>query len=323
MTTDLEILLITFNRAELLDRTLGQLHASPLAGCRVSVLDNASTDATPEVCARWAERFEDLHVIRHRLNVGGGPNFLRAIELAQARYTWVLADDDELDFSGCGDVLAALEEGTVDLIAVGGPGMDAWPTGRTSLGRLWADGQRVFNVLTFIPCLIFRTELFSARDLSEGYRHVEILFPQFPFLRSQLERDATIHVAEHPIVGRGGFSVPGSHLFFFVRWVRNARTLARREDAKQAIYGTEPTRARWIAVLVQGIMLERARFPERLLGELAELSRTLVGEQRLILLACAPLAFGPRRGYLALQAWRRRRLGLEGEDPSHTLEDRP
>jgi glycosyltransferase involved in cell wall biosynthesis len=321
---DLEILVITFNRAAELDRTLTALHASPFARCRVSVLDNASTDATPEVCARWAERFPDLRVVRHRRNVGGGPNYLRAIELTRARYTWVLADDDDLDFARCGDVVAALEEGTVDLLAVGGPGHDEWPTGRTSLRRIWDRGGRVYSVLTFVPSLVFRTELFTDFDMADGYRHVDMLFPQFPFVRRQLARDATIHVAEHPIVHRGGWSVPGSHLWFFVRWVRNCHTIDDRAEVKRAIYGIEPSRTRWISVLAQGIMLERAHFPERLLGELGELRRTLVGEQKLLLLLFAPLAFGPRGAYKRLQAWNRRRAGLPGEHAdSHSLEERP
>jgi glycosyltransferase involved in cell wall biosynthesis len=321
---DLEILLITFNRAAELDRTLAALHSSPFAGCRVSVLDNASTDATPEVCTRWAERFEDLRVVRHPRNVGGGPNYLRAVELSRARYTWVLADDDLLDFSRCEDVIAAIDEGEVDLLAVGAPGLETWPKGRTSLGAVWAQDGRVFSVLTFIPCQIFRSELFTDHDMADGYRHVDMLFPQFPFVRRQLERDATVHVAHHPIVQRDGWSVPGSHLWFFVRWVRNCLTISDRDTRRGAIYGIEPSRRHWTFVLAQGIMLERARHPERLIAEIAELRRTMVGEQKLLLLLVAPLAFGPRTLYLRLQRWNRRRAGMPEEyTQSHTLEERP
>jgi hypothetical protein len=101
-------------------------------------------------------------------------------------------------------------------------------------------------------------------------------------------------------------------------------TIEDRATARRAIYGIEATRSRWIAVLAQGIMLERARFPERVAEEIGELRRTLVGEQKALLLACAPLALGPRRAYLRLQRWNRRRAGLPEEyTQSHSLEERP
>lgn len=303
---DLEILIITYNRAADLEQTLAAVHASPFAEFRVSVLDNASTDETPEVCARWAERFEHFRHVRHRVNVGGGPNFLRAVELSEASYTWVLADDDDLDFTDAPQVIEAVRARDVDVVALGAPAMEDWRGGRTTVGTLWDEGAQVFSAFTFLPSVIFRSDLFTPDLVAEGYLHIDIFFPNFPFVRSLLERDASVLVTEPRIVSRRGISVPGSHMYFFVRWVRNCRRLPDRDTAKRAIYGIEPSRRRWLSVLAQGIMLERAHAPERLWPELRELSWTLIGVQRLALLACAPLALGPRRGYARLQRWRHR-----------------
>jgi len=284
----------------------------------VTVLDNASADATPDVCARWAERFADLRVVRHRRNVGGSANYLRAVELSRGQYTWVLADDDEYDFSRCDDVLAALEEGEVDLLALGAPGQEPWPTGRHTLGALMAAGHRVYTVLTFIPGVVFRTDRFTDRDLSDGYRAIDDLYPQWPFVRRMVEADATIHVAAHPIVRRGGFTVPNSQLYWFVRYVRNVRTLRDRRTRQLVVRQSEASRWRFYGALAYGIAVERQEHPERVWSELFELTRTLEGAQRALVIALTPVALGPPRLYAAL-----RRALLRRELEASRVEERP
>jgi glycosyltransferase involved in cell wall biosynthesis len=299
---DLEILLITYNRAAELDTTLAALHDSPFAGCRISVLDNASTDGTPAVCAHWAARFEDLRTVRHRRNIGGTPNYLRAVELAEARYTWILADDDELVFSDCQDVLDALERADVDIISVGSPGRADWTPGRTSMRQLLDADERLFHVLTFMPGVIFRTELWTDDDMAEGYRAAADLYPQFPFLARQLERDASVLVSRTEIVRRGGWTTPISHLWWFVRWVRNVRTIEDRAVRRRLIGDVEHTRWRWVTTLAAAIAIERTNRPKEVRAEVAELFRTLEGTQRAWLVVCAPLALGPRGVFRRLRA---------------------
>ena len=321
---DLELLLITFNRAEALDRTLAQLHASPFADLPLTVLDNASTDATAEVCASWQARFADMRVVRHRVNVGGGPNYLRAVELGTREYTWVLADDDDFDFSDCADVIEAVRSGAADIVCVGGTGREDWPAGLTSMKQLWSSGRRLFHVMTFIPGVIYRTSLFGDADASDGYRFVEILYPQFPFLRRQLERDASVFVSRRMIVLREGETAPGSFLYWFVRWVRCARSLPTRADTQQAIWQTQPSRGAWLATLAMGIAHERVFHPDRVGAEVRELARLLRGSQRLALVLLSPIAIGPRRLYAAgMRALRRRRGVAEDEEAFHAIEARP
>ncbi|HWR03435.1 MAG TPA: glycosyltransferase family A protein, partial [Humidesulfovibrio sp.] len=58
------VLLYTWNKAAELDETLASLAASSLfehaPGARLWVLDNGSTDATPDVLERWEKRFGEL-----------------------------------------------------------------------------------------------------------------------------------------------------------------------------------------------------------------------------------------------------------------------
>src|SRR4051812_4124120 len=100
----LEILIFTYNRAESLRRTLSQFTSEPIRNCRLTVLDNHSTDNTPQVCSEAQGSHSNLRIVRHPKNIGGLANYLRAIELAAAPYSWVICDDDSYDFSKATDV---------------------------------------------------------------------------------------------------------------------------------------------------------------------------------------------------------------------------
>ncbi len=304
----LEIALITYNRAEALGRTLEQLAASPFAGCRLTVLDNCSTDGTPEVCARYAARFEDFRVVRHARNVGAEANYLRALEGLVGSYGWVLCDDDELDFSDCDDVIAAIEEGEVDVVSVGAPGREAWAGGRTTMGQLRDADFRIYGVFVFMPNTIYRTDAIDAAALVDGYRNIDNLYPMFPFVRRLVERDAPVHVSRRMLVRRGGITVPVTPMYWFVRWVRCASTIPEPQDRRYLVWSTSPGRIAWLRTLAASILQEKLYRPQALGGELWELLRLLRGGQRVALAALAPLALVPTS---VLAAGKRRITGEE------------
>ena len=95
------VLLYTWNKADDLDATLASLFASDLsvAGgrARVLVLDNGSTDHTPQVLAAWSERVGDsLLRVTLPVNIGApaARNWLAALPEAQAAEFLVYLDDD-------------------------------------------------------------------------------------------------------------------------------------------------------------------------------------------------------------------------------------
>ena len=106
----LEIIIITFNRCSLLEKTLDSLMKSPFSVCNITILNNASTDNTLDVCNNYMDKFLYLDIITHKFNIGGNANILRAVETSKGKYTWILADDDEYDFAGCNDVFKILVE---------------------------------------------------------------------------------------------------------------------------------------------------------------------------------------------------------------------
>jgi glycosyltransferase involved in cell wall biosynthesis len=309
---DLELIIPTFNRAADLRDTLERLAASPFARCPVTVLDNASPDATPEVCAELAPRFADLRVVRHARNVGGPANLLRAYELARATYAWVLADDDDLDFADVQDVLDVLEEARADLVSLGAPGRDGWPNGElTSVRELLRTGRRFFHIFGFVPNTIYRTALFDDAALSEGYLEAGHYYPHFPFLRRQVEdRDALVYVSRADVVRRRGLARPSSELDWLLNWVRTCQTVRDPRLRAQVIAGTTATPLRWFLALGGAIALERLERPHLVWRQVAELALLLRGTQRAQLLAAAPAGLLPRGLLRPLLHWGARRAGV-------------
>ena len=86
----------TYNRSRYLDSLLQSLSdhlaAFPFSH-EVFISDNASTDETPEVVARYADRLP-LRSVRHETNRGGRANYQYMMAQAKGRYVIYVADDD-------------------------------------------------------------------------------------------------------------------------------------------------------------------------------------------------------------------------------------
>jgi glucosyl-dolichyl phosphate glucuronosyltransferase len=123
----LDVILPTFNRAALLERTLASLRAARVAAgldVRVLIVDNASTDATPALVAHEAKTFphslEYLFVRTpgkaHALNAG--------IAATTGELVGLIDDDEEVDEAWFECIEAAMRSGDVDF--VGGRCLPRW-----------------------------------------------------------------------------------------------------------------------------------------------------------------------------------------------------
>ncbi|MEI6207223.1 MAG: glycosyltransferase family 2 protein [Desulfuromonadales bacterium] len=234
----LEIALITYNRSDFLNRTLAQLSTSPFCNNKITVYDNNSSDNTADVCLRYQELFSNLHIVRHRKNIGGGANYLRAIELSTLRYTWIICDDDHYDFSDCNDVLNAITEEKCDLIWVSDQHLESWEKGlETTSYELLKRGARYYPALSFIPAVIFRTTLFDSDCLVGGYHNMDNLYPLFHFIHRSVCRNFSIYVARNPMVIRGlDSSGTGVSPFSqYVSWVKCCFSISDRYLRSRAI----------------------------------------------------------------------------------------
>ena len=296
----LEVLCITYNRADDLDRTLRQLAESPVAGCRITVLDNASTDDTPVVCAGHLLSLPQLRTVRHRKNVGASANYLHAVELAEAPYTWIICDDDTYDFSLFEDVIDAITSESFDLVSLGAAGGYRWVRGVSTTTTELAGSNPGFHIVSsFVPSLIFRTSLFDSSALAQGYAFAGSLFPHFPFVRACAEQTRSIYVAREQTLFRGGDNNVLSLLQHFSLWVTNCRSIADVDACRQVIHeyfelGVRGVRWRFTFHLAGAIAYERLEHPGRLWREVHDIALGLTNDQRLLLALLLPLAVTPR-----------------------------
>ncbi len=91
------ILLYTWNKAQDLERTLAAVAPSLGDGATLCLLDNGSTDTTPDIAAAWAARLGPrMHSLRLPVNVGApaARNWLCALPQVAASDFAVFLDDD-------------------------------------------------------------------------------------------------------------------------------------------------------------------------------------------------------------------------------------
>lgn len=108
----LQIFIVTYNRSVKLNQTLKALLSdeSPVRECNIIVLDNKSNDDTQRVVEKYRAK-SNLLYIKNNYNIGANANIARAYELAKYDYLWILADDDNYDFSSWKEVEHAIENG--------------------------------------------------------------------------------------------------------------------------------------------------------------------------------------------------------------------
>lgn len=100
-TDRLAIVIVTFNRSVLLGELLDSAVRMDRPPHRVIVVDNASTDDTPQVVESFRGKFDDGVLIDHRLptNTGGSGGFSEGARVALAEgaeWLWLMDDDVEI-----------------------------------------------------------------------------------------------------------------------------------------------------------------------------------------------------------------------------------
>jgi len=91
-TSGLTVYITTYNRADFLRESIKSVLGQTMSDLKLVVLDNCSTDSTPEVI----KEFDDprLTSIRHEKNIGGIANIDYAFDNNNSEYIVVFHDDD-------------------------------------------------------------------------------------------------------------------------------------------------------------------------------------------------------------------------------------
>ena len=294
----LAIQIITYNRSTCLDNTLRQLQQSPFVRCRITVLDDFSSDETPTIAAKYADKFPRYRVIRHQRNIGGDYNFLRARELSTSFYTWIVCDDDNFEFCHAQNVIEAIKTCAFDMLYVASRTVLGWNGyGETRVSRVISDKAKYHRACSFWPSLIFRTEWFTTYCLAPA----PYLFPSFRFINNSMTYDFWIYVSEYPLVIRShGPAIEHSPLSLYREWVINAGLLSDLEMRRHVI--EEWTDKGFIRTLAFWIALDKANKVDGLVKKIVDMFFAFTPMLRLKLLLLLPLMIIPIPKTLLIRA---------------------
>jgi glycosyltransferase involved in cell wall biosynthesis len=233
----LEIVLITYNRSKLLENTLNQFLSSPFKDCRITILNNCSTDDTIQISNSFINKFLNLKIVTNKLNIGANANIMRAIEIVDLDYIWIVCDDDKYDFSDCDDVIDCIINEKSELINMGAHADYVWSFGgrNESVKKLYREGYPYFKASSFLPNSIFKKEAFLPFIIS-GYNNIANMYPHMPFLLSFYSLNKNIYVAKKRIVT----AVIGEQSYnqndVTDGWINTSKLLKNRSDINKCFF---------------------------------------------------------------------------------------
>ena len=192
---NIDIFLITYNRVEKLERTLGRLFAddSPIKNFEIKILDNASTDGTESFCRASVQKHPNIVYLRNIINLGISGNIIKSMELASKKWFWVLCDDDDYDWSRWNEIAEALISDTYDIVHttfVEGKRNETYPY--------------LINEEAFIPTSIYNTRHITSLTMQNAYGMAYTLLPHHAIGCKVINENGRIFVPEGRTVLQGG-----------------------------------------------------------------------------------------------------------------------
>lgn len=111
----------TFNRAELLKRSIESTLCQDYSMIEVIISDNASTDDTQNICQEFSKKDGRVRYVRQSSNLGATANFLEVLKRALGEYFMWLGDDDWIDVSYVSHCVLLLNENSDFSLVSGAP----------------------------------------------------------------------------------------------------------------------------------------------------------------------------------------------------------
>ena len=105
----LSICIPTFNRESYLRELLASIvaQADPEM-VQIAVSDNASTDQTEQLVSAVREKFPNIVYYKWPTNMGADRNYLKAVEISDGEYCWLMGSDDYIPEGAVRRILSLL-----------------------------------------------------------------------------------------------------------------------------------------------------------------------------------------------------------------------
>lgn len=224
--TRLEPVLITYNRAKFLERTLQAFLDAGLSGMKLHVLDNASPDETKGVFQKFHALWPSLHYHRNKYNIGGNGNILRATEITDSEYCWIIGDDDEWHLEDLAELKSEIEKGQADIIRLG------WLVSEEARGRILparelAEREEMFFAsVSMISATILKRSV-VAKYLPHAYMNTGDAYPQLvSILMATEEQRLDVYTVRKNLLTHTPNAAPGYYfgdLEWYAGWFRTSR----------------------------------------------------------------------------------------------------
>ncbi|MCX7091704.1 MAG: glycosyltransferase [Legionellales bacterium] len=227
-----EPVLITYNRAQELEKTLAAFAELKDRHLILHVLDNCSTDQTPAVVAAWQKEWPGLRYHRNAYNIGGNANILRALELTQSYYSWVIGDDDVWHMTHIDEVITALHTQKAAVIRLGWLVAPEFAGKKILATTLFQQETFFFASLSMISATMVRRDIMT-RHLNWAYQNICYAYPQLvPLIRELSDHPMHVYSVKQALITHTPSQAPGyfvGDLEWYVAWFRTARFFKDRK----------------------------------------------------------------------------------------------
>lgn len=118
------VIIPVYNTEKYLNKCVESVLAQTIRELQIILVDDGSTDSSPQLCDEWAKRDSRIQVI-HKMNEGLGFTRNAGLEAAIGRYVSFLDSDDTLDVTTYEECIANMEEQNADACYFGRKAMDS------------------------------------------------------------------------------------------------------------------------------------------------------------------------------------------------------
>lgn len=170
---DIQVFVLSYNRAQYIEKTIISLLNQTVTGFPIIILDNGSTDNTEEVIKKYS--YKNINFCPNKVNEGSFQNFRRAQELADKEWVMVHHDDDLLHPCYIEHVLKLINDDKTIQVICSGMVLDVDPSNNSwdeidFQPRVYKNSSDFAALLYFgfplpFSTVVYKTELFKTSQV--------------------------------------------------------------------------------------------------------------------------------------------------------------
>jgi abequosyltransferase len=232
MKTRLSICIPTYNREPflkvLLDSIVSQANPDKV---QIAISDNASSDQTKELVDKIKMKYPNVVYFRWSENMGADRNYLKAVEIANGDYCWLMGSDDYVPAGAINKMLAHLKDADIYLagrteanfqleklqdrcwLAESEPDQEFDFSSKTEVVRYFNACRRLGGIFSYLSSIVVKRESWIGFPCEEKF--VGTLYSHVYILLSMVMNGCKLFYFKEPlVVSRAGNDS------FLTDWIR-------------------------------------------------------------------------------------------------------